>query len=367
MKKWISLLAFTVCASCGFAQEPVLSFDGELYFIPGSMTKEGEAFLVSVNSSKRLTIYDGDFNVVGEFTEPSEGQPYQQRVVTLTRVCDPGTSAGPNTRSDANEEWTVVDDQTYDYTMSSTISSFEVYSDDNNYHSRQLYVSQTLFDDDDDFELVRTRKTIVPINVKMADYIREHSTGNAPTTSISWGDEKIDSIMTANGADSFDWIWDDESGKRLMRLYKHENYGGIYSDGMEVVTLDGTVKAFLPDITSLSSSYYYRGKCYVQGYNSKDNSRVLYLLGNGVSEIREVSRDRAVLLARRVGNNLLFDSDSDGQQTIVMSTMDGRIVRSLQVQKGSNYISLNGLQGGVYTVTLYRQSMPMKSSKIIIK
>ena len=172
-------------------------------------------------------------------------------------------------------------------------------------------------------------------------------------------------MPAANGADSFDWIWDDESGKRLMRLYKHENYGGIYSDGMEVVTLDGTVKAFLPDITSLSSSYYYRGKCYVQGYNSKDISRVLYLLGNGVSDIREVSRDRAELLARRVGNNLLFDSDSDGQQTIVMSTMDGRIVRSLQVQKGSNYISLNGLQGGVYTVTLYRQSMPMKSSKII--
>ena len=80
-----------------------------------------------------------------------------------------------------------------------------------------------------------------------------------------------------------------------------------------------------------------------------------------------MSRTKAELSLKRVGSNLVIDSDSDEQQTIVMSTMDGRVVRSLTAKQGSNIISLNGLLGGVYIVTLYRQSTPMRSSKIIVK
>ena len=91
------------------------------------MTKDGEAFLVSVNSydHKGFTIYDGEFNTVREFTDPAMGQPYQQRVVTLTRVCDPGYNGGPITRASASNEWTVVDDQTQDDTTSSIIECFK--------------------------------------------------------------------------------------------------------------------------------------------------------------------------------------------------------------------------------------------------
>ena len=369
MKKLVLLLAFAICGSYGFAQEPVLSFNGDLYFIPGSMTKDGEAFLVSVNSydGKGFTIYDGDFNTVRVFTDPAMGQPYQERVVTLTRVCDPGYSGGSITRAATSDEWTVVDDQTNDYTTNSTIKSFELYSDNNSYHSRHLYVSQTLFDNDDDFEYVRSRQTIVPVSMKYADYVKEHSTGNnGNITSPSYGDEKLDSIMRESGADSYEWFWDEESGKRLLRLYKHEHYGGIYTEGVEIATLDGTVKAFLPGISYISSAYYFRGKCYVQGYGS-DNSRVLYLLGNDATGIREINRTKTDFSVRRVGCYLVFDNETDGELTLVVSAMDGKVVRSLNAKHGGNQISVSGLMSGIYNVTLYQQSRLVKSSKIIIK
>lgn len=371
MKRLVSLLIVAVCCFNGFAQDPVLSFNGELYFVPGSMTKSGEAFLVSYrnNGNIEFTIYDGDFNIVREFTDPTAGQPYQQRVVTMTRIYDPSTDGWGNgnvTRS-ASDEWTVADDQTYDYTTRSTISGFEVYSDNNSYHSRYLYVSQTLFDDDEEFEYIRSKKTIVPISIKLSDYAKEHSTGNENYQFISYGDEKIDSLMNATGASEYQWFWDDETGKRLIRLYKKEYYGGLFDEGLEIVSLDGNVKASLPGITYISSGYFFRGKCYVKGYSSSDNSNVLYQLGGDATGIREMSRTKAELIVKRAGSNLVIDSDSDEQQTIVMSTIDGRVVRSLTAKKGSNAISLSGLIGGVYNVTLYRQSRPVKSSKIIIR
>lgn len=367
MKKIITALLFATFCQGSYAQEPVLTIGGDIYFIPGSMTKGGEAFLVSLNTSNHsgFTIYDGDFNVVREFADPAAGQPYQQRVVTLTRVVDPGTGSGNVTRA-AGEDWTVVDDKTYDYTTSSTLSGFELYSDNNSYHSRYIYVTQTLFDDDEEFEYVRKKQAIVPISMKYSDYANEHSTGNEPAYHASYGDATLDSIMEANGASDYQYFWDNESGKQLLRLYKHEYYGGIFSEGLEIATLDGTVKAFLPNISSISSAYYFRGKCYVKGYDNNSNS-VLYLLGNGATGIRELSRTKVDFSVRRVGSNLVFESETDGQETVVMSTMDGRIVRSLTARKGSNFIPLNGLQGDVYNVTLYRHSSPVKSSKIIVK
>ena len=365
MKKMLLLLALAACCACGFAQEPVLTFNGELYFIPGSMTKKGEAFLVSAGSGyDNFTIYDGNFNVVKTFTDPAAGQPYQERIVTMTRIYDPSTDGWGNITRSATDEWTVIDDQTYDHTTSSTISGFEVYSDNNSYHSRYLYVSQTLFDDDEEFEFVRRKQSIIPITTKYSDYAKEHSTGSGTNYSIYYGDEKIDSLMNATGAYDYQWFWDEESGKRLIRLYRHETYGGLYNEGIEIVSLDGTVKANLPGIDYISSAYYFRAKCYVVGYSN--NNRVLYLLGNGATGIREMSRTKADLSIKRVGSSLVVESDTNEQQTIVMSTMGGRVVRSLNTKQGSNILSLNGLLGGVYIVTLYRQSIPVKSSKIII-
>lgn len=94
---------------------------------------------------------------------------------------------------------------------------------------------------------------------------------------------------------------------------------------------------------------------------------LLYQLSKGSTGIKELSREKASLAVNRVGNNLIFDCHTNEQQTVVMSTMDGRVVRSLTAKQGSNTISLEGLIGGVYSVTLYSHSRPVMSSKIVIK
>jgi len=68
-----------------------------------------------------------------------------------------------------------------------------------------------------------------------------------------------------------------------------------------------------------------------------------------------------------VGCNLVFDNETDGELTLVVSAMDGKVVRSLDAKQGNNQLSVSGLMSGIYNVTLYQQSRPVKSSKIIIK
>ena len=68
-----------------------------------------------------------------------------------------------------------------------------------------------------------------------------------------------------------------------------------------------------------------------------------------------------------MGCNLVFDNETAGELTLVVSAMDGKVVRSLNAKHGGNQISVSGLMSGIYNVTLYQQSRLVKSSKIIIK
>lgn len=354
MKRYSLLLMLLAISVCGFAQEPVLNYSGEISFIPGAMTKSGEPFMVS-RGGGIYTIYDGDFKVVKSLDLSTEGTPYQWRNVTYTRLCDPETK-------ELLTDWSIEDDQTYDAVYNPSVSSFEVYSDDNAYHSRWLYFSQTLFDDDEEFEYLSSKAEIIPIDVKYSDYAKEHSSG---------GDGPIysnpEDWWTEFGADGASWYYDSERGKEMVRLIKTEQYGGTFSEGLEITTLDGKVKGKLNGISYISTAYFFRGNCYIEGYNYKDNTNVLYRIGSSATNIEEVRRTAAEMSVKRVGNDLIVESNTNEQQTIVMSTMDGRVVRSLTAKQGNNAISLGGLMGGVYNVTLYRHSQPVKSTKIIIK
>lgn len=366
MKK-LMIALFALLSVSAYGQEPVLTYSGSLYFIPGKMTKAGEAFLVSVSQSttpRVYTIYDGDFNVVKTFADPTFGIPYQERIVRMTRLYDLETAA--ITRG-AMSEWTVEEDQTIDNVTDSKIQSFELYDDNNNAHSRSLYISQTFFNDDEDFEYVRTRYDIIPITTKYEDYAKEHSTGDdVPTVSQSWGDEDIDAMMRETGAEYYDRVWNEEKGKYVFKLYKNVQYGGLFSTGVEVVSLDGTVKAFLPGTTYISSAYNFRGKCYIRGYG-KDNTNVLYLLGNNVNDIKEVSREKAILSIEKTGNNLIVNNTQTEDQIVIVSNMGGQILRNVKAAKGRTIIPVSGLQSGVYNVTLFEHSNPVKSAKIIMK
>ncbi len=370
MKKTLILL-FALCCLSTYGQEPVLTYSGSLSFIPGRMTKAGEAFLVSSSSEQDIrvfTIYDGDFKVVKTLKDPTAGVSYQERTVTLTCFYDleTGSVDGGGSMRGALSDWTIEDDQTNEYTTYSSIQGIEIYDDNNNYHTRNLYVSQTLFDDDEDFEYVRTRYAIIPITTKYEDYAKEHSTNvNIEPVNQSWGDEAIDAMMRETGADALDRVWNEEMGKYVFKLYKHEYYGGLFSEGTEIVSLDGTVKGFLPGITYVSSAYNFRGKCYVRG--SSNNQDVLYLLGNKVSEVKELSRENAILSVQKIGSNIVVNNTSDEDQSLVISNMGGQILRNVKATRGKTIIPVGGLLGGVYNITLFEHSCPIKSVKMIIK
>ena len=369
MKK-LMITLFALLSVTVYGQEPVLTYKGDLYFIPGSMTKAGEAFMMSANynenSVRTYTIYDGDFKVVKSFTDPTIGIPYQQREVRMSCIYELESEQGGTTRGVVTD-WTVDEDQILDLVTDTKIQRLELYDDNNNYHSRSLYISQTFFNTDDDFEYVRARYDIIPITTTYEEYAKEHPRGdNSIDIGMSWGDAKIDSIMKATGADSYDFYYDEARGKNVLKLHKTITYGGLYYTGLEIVSLDGTVKAFLPGITSVSSAYKFRGKCYVRGYG-KDNTNVLYLLGENTTNVREISRQKAVLSIERVGNNLIVNNTQNTDQTVVVSNMAGQIFRQAKAVQGKTIISVNGLQGGVYNVTLFEHSTPVESAKIILK
>lgn len=369
MKKNLFLL-LALFSLATYGQEPVLTYSGDLYFIPAKMTKAGESFLVSSSSEQDIrvfTIYDGDFKVVKSLKDPTAGVSYQERTVTLTCFYDLETESvdGGGSMRGALSDWTIEDDQTNEYTTYSSIQGIEIYDDNNNYHTRNLYVSQTLFDDDEDFEYVRTKYAIIPITTKYEDYAKEHSTNvNIEPVNQSWGNEAIDAMMSETGADSFERVWNEEKGKYVVKLYKHEHYGGLFNEGTEIVSFDGTVKGFLPGISYISSAYNFRGKCYVRGYSN--NSNVLYLLGNKDTEIKEVSRTNTMLSVQKSGSNIIVNNTLDEDQFVMISNMGGQILRNVKATRGKTIIPIGGLLGGVYNITLFERSCPIKSVKMII-
>ena len=258
MKRFIKLSLFSFFCLSGNAQEHVLDYEGDLYFIPASMTKYGQPFLYS-RSQNGFTVYDGDLNIIKTYTDPLIGTTYQRRVVQYTCLVDPETK-------EILTEWTVGEDRTFEETLYADFRGCEIYSDDNSYHSRMIYLSQTFFDDDEDFEFIQSDRTVIPITVKTQDYINEHSENFTEE-----GDKAtIDPLHTEDdwwrdyGANDYSIEWNNERNKTVYKLYKTEEYGGLFYSSLKIKSMDGTIKQTLNGI-NINYAYSYRGNCYVRG------------------------------------------------------------------------------------------------------
>ena len=247
------------------AQEPVIEFSGEIYFIPASMTKAGAPLMYTKNDSK-LTLYDGDLNIIQTFDAKEGSFEYEERYVHQTRKLDPETQ-------ELLSEWVVTDDQTVKNTYTPWVSGFEIYSDDNAYHSRNVYLTQTLFDDDEEFELIREKYEVIPINTKSEDYYKSHTSGSGNVIS-----ENSDEILSKYGAESYHTEWDEELNKPIIILEKTDRYGGLFGLGKEIVSMNGSLKGTFSSYSSSGFAYYYRGNLYVKGNSKSGNGYGLYLL-----------------------------------------------------------------------------------------
>ena len=276
--KRIMMLILVAASCCNVsAQEHVLDYEGDLYFIPASMTKYGEPFLYSRHGGT-LTIYDGDLKQIKTYTDPLAGSTYQRRIVWYKCLADPETH-------ELLTEWEKADEQTYEETIYAEIQGFEVYSDDNSYHTRQVYLTQTFFDDDEDFEFLQRDISVIPITIKQQDYYDEHSEPSSiedgPTDSIYPEDE----WWRDYGAEGYDVQWDEERGKIVLRLQKSELYGGLFYSNLKIKSIDGTVKQTLAGVHDFNEAYNYRGNCYIKAGNNK-----LYRIGKKKDQSAQKAR-----------------------------------------------------------------------------
>ena len=180
MKRFIKLLLFSFICLSGNAQEHVLDYEGDLYFIPASMTKYGQPFLYS-RSQNGFIVYDGDLKTQDYINEHSENS---------TEEVGENQSA-----SDENEWW--------------------------------------------------------------RDY----------------------------GAEGCSMEWDNERNKTVYKLYKTEEYGGLFYSSLKIKSMDGTVKQTLNGINT-NYAFSYRGKCYVRG----NVSGKLYRIGTKKDNISQTRR-----------------------------------------------------------------------------
>ena len=96
----------------------------------------------------------------------------------------------------------------------------EIYSDDNSYHSMRMYLTQTFFDDDEDFEFIQSDRTVIPITVKTQDYINEHSENSTEEVGENQSASDENEWWRDYGAEGCSMEWDNERNKTVYKIYK---------------------------------------------------------------------------------------------------------------------------------------------------
>lgn len=246
------------------ASAQTFELEYEIYLIPSIMTKTGDSYFYSYNKKDRkFTIYDSEFKILKSHIINAAATSYSERVVKHIRKMDPDTKQFLS-------DWTLVEDQIREYSDYLYPTSFR-YCNEENITSGKFYLSQTLFDDDNEFEFILPHHEIIPIDVKSTDYYNEHSSGNSTIIDQQSSDE----FWKDYGATGYSSVWDDVAGKNIIQLEKEEYYGGIFfSDQCDIVSMDGAIKGTLPcySIDSMTPDviFLYKGYFYIR----KDNKMI---------------------------------------------------------------------------------------------
>ena len=137
----------------------------------------------------------------------------------------------------------------------------------NSFSFLPLNLTQTLFDEDEDFEFIRRRYEVIPVTVKTEDYNKEHSKMRNKTRAP---DDDFVNWMYENGAEEFDAFWDNDRQKSVYKMIKYERYGGLYCTGLEVVNLDGVIEQTLDGLKNIGyAGYHVNGNFFIKGNDEK--------------------------------------------------------------------------------------------------
>lgn len=273
MKKLLAIATLLFATSTVYAQEKVTELpdvnNTNLKFIPGFLTKDGQAIIYSesedyTNQCNKITVFDENFNVLKSASVPRLNISYQKKDVTFVRHMN-----------DEHTEFTDEDWQeqgsgdVQEITHSgSALAGFDLLTENELYANGgypNVTLTQTLYDEDEEYEYLRPVYEVIPIDTKEKDYIAAHSTVDESTSG------NADEWWRQYGADYayhyYESYYDTYMG---WYLYKYENYGGIFLAGYEVVSLDGVVKKTI-NCSVGNKLYYLRGNLYTLG-GSKGNT-----------------------------------------------------------------------------------------------
>ncbi len=290
MKNLLSVLFFVFSINAFSQIEPAVTYDGgDLYFVPSKLTSDGTAFMYSYKydyESGRtwFTIFDDNVNVVTQSEIEAQVLNYTKRtVISQRRYFMPYNNGG--TRASSGEEgyfldeWTQVSDVTEAVsTYNEDILSPEVYEDNNNYHSRSMYLSQTLFDDDEDFEFMRRHYEIMPLSYCATDDKGDGVVSDMPNI-----------IIGGEQCDYYTRDYDSASGGIVFTLFRQKVYGGVKHTGIDIVSLNGDVKKTLVGIKDLGTVVAINGNFYVSCYDVASNSYALYKIATATTSVVKVA------------------------------------------------------------------------------
>ena len=288
MKKTV-LALFCACSVSAFSQiKPSVIYDGgELLFVPAKLTSKGVPFMYSRNKSNQstyITIFDEDVNIVEQSEIKAQTLNYTTRTITTQRKFfmpykDGGTRSSSGEEGYFLDEWTLIDDVTEDKVYyNEWIVGPEVYEDNNNYRSRSMYLSQTLFNQDEDFEFLRDHYEVMPLSYCADD---DKSGG------IIVGSEK-----PSIGGEECDYCtrdYDYELGGFVYTLVKTKVFGGVKHTGIDIVSLDGTIKQTLEGITDLWTVVSINGNFYVSAYDWTTQTYGLYKIASTATAIERIA------------------------------------------------------------------------------
>lgn len=290
MKNAIPIL-FLALSIEAFAQiEPAVTYDGgDLYFIPAKLTSSNTAFMYSYRNDYEsgkawFTIFNDEVKIVEQAEIEAEVMNYSTRTVTYQRRFFAESKNGGTRATSETEyfldDWTVINDVTEDKTeYNNWIEGPEVYEDNNNYHSRYMYLSQTLFNEDDDFEFLRAHYEVMPLSYCAAD----DNSGSGNDISMerpNFGGETCD---------EYTMEYNHELGGYVFTLIKRKVYGGIKNTGTDVVSLNGTIKKTLHGVTSFGTVVSINGKFYVSAYDRTLSKYALYKIATATTSISKVA------------------------------------------------------------------------------
>lgn len=290
MKNAIPIL-FLALSIEAFAQiEPAVTYDGgDLYFIPAKLTSSNTAFMYSYRNDYEsgkawFTIFNDEVKIVEQAEIEAEVLNYSTRTVTYQRrFFSESINGGTRATSETEyflDDWTVISDVTEDKTeYNNWIGGPEVYEDNNNYHSRYMYLSQTLFNEDDDFEFLRAHYEVMPLSYCAAD------DNSGPGNDISMEHPNFG----GETCDEYTMEYNHELGGYVFTLIKHKVYGGIKNTGTDVVSLNGTIKKTLHGVTSFGTVVSINGKFYVSAYDRTLSKYALYKIATATTSISKVA------------------------------------------------------------------------------